>query len=237
MSRRWCTFVVYASLAAMSCASARAADLSRLLSPPALRSVPRVQEFVSGWYLRGDIGYRFQHIGGASDTIFDYGSDASVDDTFVAGGGAGIKLDWLRLEVTGDYGWRSDFSGTTDSGINTASMKVETATVLFNGYVDLGTWYGMTPYVGAGLGTAYVNTANYETTPVQLGSAVPQDRWNWAWAVMAGVSYTLTYNTKLDIGYRHIDMGDVVGGPVDNPLTLEHLSGDEIRIGLRYSLD
>jgi opacity protein-like surface antigen len=221
----------------MPCAGAHAADLSRLLSPPALRSVPHVQEFVSGWYLRGDIGYRFQHLGGASDTVFDYGGNASIDNTFMAGGGAGIQLGWLRLEATGDYGWRTDFSGTTASGADGVSMKVETATVLFNGYIDLGTWYGMTPYVGAGLGTAYVNTSNYQMTPVQLGSAVPQDRWNWAWAVMAGVSYTLTYNTKVDIGYRHVDMGDAVGGTVDNPVTLEHLSGDEIRIGLRYILD
>ena len=26
---------------------------------------------------------------------------------------------------------------------------------MFNGYADLGTWYGVTPYVGAGVGFAY----------------------------------------------------------------------------------
>jgi opacity protein-like surface antigen len=54
---------------------------------------------------------------------------------------------------------------------------------------------------------------------------------------MAGVSFSLGYNTIIDIGYRHIDMGDVLGGPPGNQLTLDSLTGDEVRIGIRYLLN
>ena len=33
--------------------------------------------------------------------------------------------------------------------------------VLANGYVDIGTWWGITPFIGAGVGTARVTIANY----------------------------------------------------------------------------
>jgi opacity protein-like surface antigen len=62
-------------------------------------------------------------------------------------------------------------------------------------------------------------------------------RWNLAWSVMAGVSFSVAYHALIDIGYRHIEMGDVVGGPAGNQLTLDNLTGDEIRIGFRYLLN
>ena len=33
--------------------------------------------------------------------------------------------------------------------------------MLANGYVDLGTWWCVTPFIGAGVGTARVTIANY----------------------------------------------------------------------------
>lgn len=51
--------------------AARAADMPgypALPFPlPASEGVPQIEEFISGWYLRGDLGYRFQQVQGASD--------------------------------------------------------------------------------------------------------------------------------------------------------------------------
>jgi opacity protein-like surface antigen len=58
-----------------------------------------------------------------------------------------------------------------------------------------------------------------------------------AWAAMAGVSYNLSYNVLIDVGYRHVNMGDAVGGPSKNELTVRKVTGDEIRVGIRYLLD
>ena len=106
-----------------------------------------------------------------------------------------------------------------------------------NGYADLGTWWGFTPYVGAGLGGAYLTMSNYETTPALLTTTPSNSRWNLAWAAMAGVSYQISHNVLLDLGYRHVELGSITGGPSANPLTLRHFGGDEIRLGVRMMLD
>lgn len=231
-------------VAVLAAGSAGAADMPGdypTLPPPTLeRPVERPQYLTSGWYLRGDIGYRFQHIGESSSgnaAQIPNPTSAKQDDAYVFGFGAGIKREWFRLDVTGDYGWRSKYEAEFNGG--TFSGKVESFTVMGNGYVDLGTWYGVTPYVGAGIGGANLIFSSYENpsaTAPMVSTAVPVSRWNLAWAVMAGLSYAVAPNILIDVGYRHIDMGDISGGP-NEQLTVKKLTGDEVRIGFRYLLD
>ncbi len=54
---------------------------------------------------------------------------------------------------------------------------------------------------------------------------------------MAGVSYNLTYDLLIDVGYRHVDMGDINGGLGTNLFAINKVTGDEIRVGLRYFFD
>jgi opacity protein-like surface antigen len=232
--------------AALAAGGASAADMPRdypnvTLPPPALeRPAERPQYMTSGWYLRGDMAYRFQHIGESTTgdpTQVPAPTSAKQENAFVFGLGAGIKQEWLRLDVTADYGWRSKYQAEYTGG--TFSGKIESFTVLANAYADLGTWYGITPYVGAGIGGADLIFSSYENpaaTAPMPSTAVPVSRWNLAWAVMAGLSYTVAPNILIDVGYRHIDMGDVNGGP-NEQLTVKKLTGDEIRIGFRYLLD
>ena len=92
-----------------------------------------------------------------------------------------------------------------------------------NGYVDLGTYVGLTPYVGGGLGYTYVDWGSLGDTRAlrrrrparQRWSARPSTRatqsWRFTYALMAGLAYDVSQNMKLDLGYRyrHID-----GGPM-----------------------
>lgn len=224
--------------------SALAADMPRdppWSPPPTYERQTQETEFSSGWYLRGDVGYRFEGIGesSSSDTSsVPAPSGAKLDNPVVLGGGVGIRQSWLRLEVSGDYGWRSKYSADTAGGGSIAG-KVETYTVMGNAYADLGTWYGFTPYIGAGLGGANVAFTGYENGSAVApmpSTAVPGQRWNFAWAAMAGVSYKVAHNLLIDLGYRHIDMGDISGGPSNN-LSVKSLTGDEVRIGFRYLID
>lgn len=202
--------------------------------PPRDEFTPQLVELTSGWYLRGDIGYRFQSVSGASDSVTTY-SDTSIHDPVVLGLGAGWKYGWFRADITGDYAWRSEFSGS--NGATTVTANIDSFTVMGNAYIDFGTWYGMTPYLGAGIGGAYVTMANYESTPPTGQPAVNYSRWNFAWAAMAGVSFAITHDWLIDVSYRHVEMGDVLGGPSGNELTVDNLRGDEIRIGFRYLLN
>ena len=125
-----------------------------------------------------------------------------------------------------------------------------------NGYVDLGTYVGITPYVGAGAGYSYLSWGNLNDTTYCVDGAVPcaavtavdstchhggQDGWRFTYALMAGFAYDLSQNFKLDVGYkfRSIDGGDMFDW--DSPQTLgdgEHGNIDthEVKVGLRYEL-
>src|SRR6185295_8630021 len=109
--------------------------------------------------------------------------------------------------LTADYLFDSDFDGSTTgfcAGVVCSSNDHSSYSgwlLLANAYADIGTWYGFTPYVGAGIGGAHVkwddlaNTIDGVTTT--HGGA---ENWRFAWALMAGTSYCLTNELKLDGG-------------------------------------
>ena len=241
-------------------------------------------EVGSGWYLRGDIGYNFntEADGAFTFNTFDpvtatYGADqfatTSLDDTFTYSLGAGYNFtDWLRADVTVDY-FTLGFDGTTASALpcSTSPFYVGTScrstddadgyalSFLANGYVDLGTYIGLTPYVGAGLGYTYVDWDTMSDTTYCVGAACPgnsalfaqtthdgEDSWRFTYALMAGMAYDLTDALKLDVGYRyrHIDGGDMFAfDPVSIANGAGGVQGEdpgidthEVRVGLRYAL-
>jgi opacity protein-like surface antigen len=231
------TISTLAAIAVLTTSAAHAADMPGYPPEPLAfpHGAPALIEY-SGWYLRGDLGYRFQNFSTAADLVNNY-TNTSMQNPFVVGVGAGYKFEWIRFDVTGDYGGPSTFNGATASGANTVAAKIDTYTVMFNGYLDLGTWYGLTPYVGAGIGKAEVQVYNFAPTPPPANLISAFHHWNTAWSAMAGVSYNLTYDLLIDVGYRHVDMGDINGGSGTNLFTINKVTGDEIRVGLRYFFD
>ena len=78
-----------------------------------------------------------------------------------------------------------------------------------NAYVDLPKMGMVTPYLGAGLGAAYVKYDTWKTQEVCSICTYTSDKdgldsWRFAMALMAGVSYDLTDQLKLDLGYRYL---------------------------------
>ena len=129
--------------------------------------------------------------------------------------------------------------------------------VLFNGYIDLGTWAGVTPYVGAGVGFTNVyqkttrswymnNSVAYAPTwtdPYTLGTysaywdqSRSVNSFQFAWAAMAGVSYAVTRNAAIDVGYRYLDFGKVTSYSLLGS-SKQSLHTQELRVGIRYTPD
>ena len=226
-------------------AAANAADMGQqpaMPPPPLLQNAPLlVDEFSSGWYLRGDIGYRFKN---DVDSVTNSGALAvrsnEFEKTWVFGAGVGYKLDWFRSDLTVDYGTKATFYGDSSARANDFTAKIDSVTGLVNVYGDLGTWFGLTPYVGAGAGFAHLQAANFNVaSAASVGDADSTGKWNFAWAYMAGVSYRVTGNYIVDLGYRHVNMGDITTArdSVGNDLAFKKFSSDEIRLGFRYVLD
>ena len=83
--------------------AARAADVPMSLPPLVQKAPVFVEEYQSGWYLRGDLGYRMNDLDGISAVIGAVPSGTTIDDRFTIGGGGGYKSGWFRADVTIDY--------------------------------------------------------------------------------------------------------------------------------------
>jgi len=205
-----------------------------------------------GWYIRGDLGYRDSSFRGADYVLygepgtlghFDFGK---LKGSFSAGGGVGYQVTRnFRVDLTGDYWAKTKFHGQTSGFCGNGQPCVSNDTssytaflLLANAYVDLGTWHGITPYVGAGIGGANLKWANLvnnddDGTFEHRGHS----SWRFAYALMAGASYCLTDRTKLDVGYRysHLNGGNMFGyNAGGGPGFDKGIDSHEVRAGLRY---
>src|SRR4051812_27438894 len=227
-------------------ASAHAADPAGSWRRPPMESEPGPQykELMSGWYLRGDIGFRWNGGGPSSSHVTSERYSTSYDGTF----GFGYKYQWFRADLTYDRSGPTRVSATTTAATNQPQFtaKISSQTVLANGYVDFGTWAGFTPYAGAGLGIARLKSVDYVDTTDSpsnnvFGVTGRGTQQNFAWAAMAGVAYQVAPNWVLDVGYRHLEMGNVPSsngaGVRTNAAVFKSQSTNEARIGIRYLFD
>jgi opacity protein-like surface antigen len=206
------------------------------------RPAPRPVEMVSGWYVRGDVGYRFNHV----DTLqAPYAiTSAKYPDSVGLTFGGGYKYDWFRSDVTVDYAPRVTARAASGSSFSQPqyTAKIDPLSILANVYLDLGTWWGFTPYVGAGAGVTYVHSREYtDTSFLPPNYAAINGRTNFSYAAMAGVSYRIDARWIVDLGYRHLEMGDLPTSTGTNSAldstVWKRLSTDEVRVGFRFVLD
>jgi opacity protein-like surface antigen len=233
---RLSTFVLAGTALAASQAAVLAADMPR---PGGSQPPPPVVSASAGWYLRGDIGYGWGRLDGSETTApFANPTSSSLDSTFLGGVGAGYKSSWLRTDVTVDYRVPFKYEGTGATP-GDVSARISAASALFNAYFDFDTWHSLTPYVGGGAGASYVRVYDYVSavTPPFSGDT-SHTQWNFTWAVMAGVGYTLAPNLMVDLGYRYIDFGDVrTAEDISGQTTFKNVAAHEVRLGLRWSFD
>lgn len=187
-------------------------------------------EIGSGWYLRGDVSYNF----GSPVYDFELLGETVSHRRFGGGFGVGYHLtDNFRGDINLAYlgGDRYSYDDGTISG--EASHTVWSG--LVNGYFDIATVMGVTPYVGAGIGATYSRHSIDATLPG--GWLEWSDRqYNFAYALMAGASYKVADNTSIDLGYQFLHTPGMEYLDT-NTLTIEEgVKHHQIRVGLRYDL-
>ncbi|MBN9025648.1 MAG: porin family protein [Rhizobiales bacterium] len=236
--------------------TAVAADL------PYVEPVP-VPLAVGGWYLRGAIGMSNQRLGNLDYQYFEtpgYATewinkgDFSSAPTFSLGGGYQFN-DWFRADVTGQYRGKADFHASqrvTDLGNESVYSDDYTARksewlFLANGYVDLGTYHGITPYVGAGIGTSRNTISGFRDINTELGAsgyAGSDSQWNFAWALHAGLGFKVTENLIFDLGYSYLDLGNARTDAAYNTnpaysrandgFKFKNITSHDVNFGIRY---
>jgi len=267
-----------AGAATLLSSTAFAADMA--IAPPPY--APPVVEDFGGWYLRGDIGFSNQSVKDVKlSNPASYQGLSSFNQTtdFDAAGtyqiGVGYQFNnWFRADITGQYRGRSNFQGTdlitfpwggsTASGSDNYSASKSELLILANAYADLGTWWCVTPFIGAGVGAARVsisnftdsglNNANYTALGVPVVSGPPVasfasapsgSKWNFAWALHAGLGYQVTPNLTLELAYSYVNLGDGVTGVVStfdgsaggHVFNFRNITSNDVTLGVRWNLD
>lgn len=257
---RTLNYVLAAGVASLMSTAAMAADMP--IAPPPMYVPPPVEDF-GGWYLRGDIGFSNQQVQKRDyyryPSLIALDQRSSFDSAGIFGLGAGYQFNnWFRADVTGEYRGNSNFHGTdlfTYSNAGAPTTGVDTYTgnksewlVLANAYADLGTWWCITPFVGVGIGTARVTIANFTDTNVPAGSVAYADsasKWNFAWAVHAGVGYKISPSMTMELAYRYVDMGDGATGALttfdgttaNEAMKFKHITSHDLKLGVRWAID
>jgi outer membrane protein OmpA-like peptidoglycan-associated protein len=153
----------------------------------------------TGFYVGGAGGYNI--LEDADISRITPGVSATFKDGWAASGTAGYGLgNGIRLEL--EYAYRENkvdkLGGTGGSGTATSHA------VLTNVLYDFATGTPFTPYVGAGLGVGRVSYDDFRLggTPFSASST------EFAYQGIAGVSYGITPNLKIDVDYKYFSTLD-----------------------------
>jgi opacity protein-like surface antigen len=268
MLMRRVRFFLAAGAASLLSSVAFAADLP--LAPPPY--VPPPAADFGGWYLRGDIGFSNQRVkniamaDGRNAQLLSLNETTAFDAAGVYGVGIGYQFNnWFRGDIVGQYRGNSNFKGTDlltypvgggpiGNGINNYNATKSEWLVMANGYVDLGTWWCVTPFIGAGVGMARVTIANYtDIGAVDNGggpaiqsyaSAPSASKWNFAWAAHAGLAYHVNPGLTLELAYSYVNLGSGTTGPVSDyqgltngvPMQFHDITSHDLKLGVRWDL-
>ena len=226
-----------AVLAMITATAAIAADMPGYPPFPQPQYPPAPVDFSAGWYLRGDIGANWGQVASVRSTALPEPVDNSLGQAITGSAGIGVKSNWLRTDVTINYTSPLNYQGTVAVAGDTTA-KIQATTAQFNGYIDLGHWYRVSPYIGAGAGIAYVHVFDIVNPAGSPFSGDTNHQWNFAFAGMAGVAFVVAHNLMMDVGYRYLNIGDVsTGGDALSAKTFKNVASHEVRIGLRWSFD
>jgi opacity protein-like surface antigen len=216
-----------------------------------------------GWYLRGYIGQSNQFANSISHPSFEtapqfeFLDKGGFDSAPFYGAGVGYQwTSWLRTDVTGEYRGKAAFHAL-DRYFNAGYFTNESTAsksewvALVNAYIDLGTWWSITPFVGAGVGVAFNTIEHFRDNNVIAGGGGFADtgrQTNLAWALHAGASYRASSNLAVELSYRYLNVGNAHSGNLVNldplfvsgnpiaPVTFHNIQSHDLMLGLRWML-
>ncbi|MER8711416.1 outer membrane protein [Mesorhizobium sp. M1295] len=206
-------------------------------------------EVGSGWYLRGDVSYLVQKSFKDEDFAFTPARFDEKEDPIFASIGFGYHFnDYLRADLNVGYlpGNKIDVGYNDGTTVASATLKNYAFSGILNGYVDLGTYVGITPYLGAGIGVVQSKrrlSASYFTD-----NANPADdfvlrdnktQYSFAYTLNAGLAYQVSKNVSVDLGYQYFSAPDaeyVTAESLTSFPIRKGINNHHVKVGLRYDL-
>lgn len=181
-------------------------------------------KFITGWTVMDNM-----KTGWGEDA--DPGFNMNIGDKTkgTVGGGLAVGYDFYRqfqvpVRTEIEYAAFSEVKGSKSGSVSAADVgfdghwsaqqKLQIQTLFLNAYYDFHNSTSFTPYVGAGIGMAFLNTkgtiGGWDDTngDGMSGSTGSKTVTNFAWNVGAGVGYDITDNFTVDLGYRFAGLGE-----------------------------
>lgn len=175
-------------------------------------------------YVSGKISYDFNKVNmkvaePSDPELYREKANKELFGTHVA---YGVQAGYVRgeLELNNSRDIKRNYIGRMDH------FRLYKHSVMANAYFDYLTCTPWTPYVGAGIGSAYLKADNGNQA---------KSVYNLAWQVMAGLTYDINSHWTLDAGYRYADLGRIRknfgNGNVAKLTARDH----EVMLGVRYT--
>lgn len=253
-----------AGAATLISSMAFAADMPIAAPPPMYAPAAPPADF-GGWYLRGDVGMTNQRAksidsalpAGYSKSTEGLGFDsASLFDL-----GVGYRFNnWFRADVIGQYRGKANLHGSDNVfgpgfvGVNNYTGSKSEWVVMANAYVDLGTWWCITPFIGAGVGGSYNKISGFRDDGVSYSPGLNNSvayfadngKWNLAWAAHAGLAYKVNPGFTVELAYSYMNLGD--GAPGDyrlfdnsasgpTSIKIKDITSHDVKLGVRWELN
>ena len=150
--------------------------------------------------------------------------------------GAAVGVDWgnvvrTEIEVSHNH-WNGDALSTGGVPNTGFSSDVSATYLLGNVWLDWKNDSAFTPYIGGGLGVAFVN---FDQT-ISGNHGYAGNDTVLAYQLGAGVNFALSQQLSLDVGYRYkgtanFDIHDGDGSP---DFVNAHLGSHNVQVGLTY---
>ena len=176
-------------------------------------------------YVSGKISYDFNKVNmkAANQGDAELTREKANKELFGTHVAYGVQAGYVRgeLELNNSRDIKRNYFD--EYGVN--HFRLYKHSVMANAYFDYLTCTPWTPYVGAGIGSAYLKADDGEQA---------KSVYNLAWQVMAGLTYDINSNWTLDAGYRYADLGRIRKNSGDSVAKLT-ARDHEIMLGVRYT--
>lgn len=175
-------------------------------------------------YVSGKISYDFNKVNmkaaeADQPELFREKANKELFGTHVA---YGVQAGYVRgeLELNNSRDIKRNHLGEL------SHFRLYKHSVMANAYFDYLTCTPWTPYVGAGIGSAYLKADDGNEA---------KSVYNLAWQVMAGLTYDINSHWTLDAGYRYADLGRIRKNSGEGHVAKLTARDHEIMLGVRYT--
>ncbi|MBR1601576.1 MAG: porin family protein [Alphaproteobacteria bacterium] len=158
------------------------------------------------------------------------------DENYASHIAYGAQAGFIRgeLELNNTMPMREKSS----NGETSLKTKVYKYSVMANAYFDFLNCTSWTPYVGLGMGTSWLKAKTFAYNNGAKSKSFDKSVYNFAWQVMAGLTYKINSHWTVDAGYRYADLGrirkhDVFGA--DSQTVKLKVRDHSALLGVRYT--